>query len=395
MVSDGGLAPRVPAGGPMTRVGPRSSVTAAVIGASLALATGCGAPGPGADSLDHGFAELMERLSEPGAYFDTDNLISNETSYLHAVDALEAGGIRGGAYLGVGPDQNFSYIAAIQPEIAFIVDIRRDNMLQHLMFKALFELTGSRIAYLCLLHGRPTPPVVASWRDSSAAALVAYVDTVAAEPDAARASLDRVAHTVEEFGIQLSDEDRATIRLFHGTFIDEGLDLRFRSHGREPRPHYPTFRRLLLETDRRGRQVSYLATEDRWRTVDDLQERDRVIPVIGDFAGDHALAAIADLLSAQGISVSAFYTSNVELYLMRDGTFPRFARNVTRLPTSDRSVLIRSFFGRNFGYVHPEAVAGYYSVQLLQAMGDFVRDVREGTYRSYLDLVMADVLSAP
>src|SRR5215207_7700196 len=83
---------------------------------------------------DSAFAALVARLSEPGGYFDTDNLISNESSYLHAVGRLRA--LRGagptGAYVGVGPDQNFSYIAAARPKVAFIVDIRRDNLLQHL-----------------------------------------------------------------------------------------------------------------------------------------------------------------------------------------------------------------------------------------------------------------------
>src|SRR5258707_607516 len=74
---------------------------------------------------DSAFAELSSQVSEPGGFFDTDNLISNEDSYLHAITTLQQLGIHGGAYLGVGPDQNFSYIAAIQPQIAFIVDIRR------------------------------------------------------------------------------------------------------------------------------------------------------------------------------------------------------------------------------------------------------------------------------
>ena len=78
--------------------------------------------------------------SEPGGYFDTDNLISNESSYLQVVPELRRAGISGGAYLGVGPDQNFTYIAEIRPAIAFIVDIRRDNLLLHLLFKALFQL---------------------------------------------------------------------------------------------------------------------------------------------------------------------------------------------------------------------------------------------------------------
>ena len=91
-----------------------------------------------------GFARLIERLSEPGGYFDTDNLISNETSYLHVMGKLREMGVTGGAYLGVGPGQNFSYIAQIRPNVAFLVDIRRDNLLQHLLYKALFELSDSR-----------------------------------------------------------------------------------------------------------------------------------------------------------------------------------------------------------------------------------------------------------
>ena len=77
---------------------------------------------------DTTFAALVERLSESGGYFDTDNLISNESSYLHVMGALREIGVRGGAYIGVGPDQNFSYIARIRPSIAFIIDIRRDNL---------------------------------------------------------------------------------------------------------------------------------------------------------------------------------------------------------------------------------------------------------------------------
>ncbi|HEX6070025.1 MAG TPA: hypothetical protein VFZ18_09375, partial [Longimicrobiaceae bacterium] len=61
-------------------------------------------------AADTSFAAVVARLSEPGGYFDTDNLISNESSYLHVMEGLRRLGVRGGAYLGVGPDQNFSYI---------------------------------------------------------------------------------------------------------------------------------------------------------------------------------------------------------------------------------------------------------------------------------------------
>src|SRR5450631_2298818 len=94
------------------------------------------------------FASRIAQLSERGGDFDFDNLISNEKSYLHVIPALHDGRVTGGAYIGVGPDQNFSYIARIRPAIAFIVDIRRDNLLLHLLFKACFSLSETRVDYL-------------------------------------------------------------------------------------------------------------------------------------------------------------------------------------------------------------------------------------------------------
>ena len=339
------------------------------------------------------FAQLVERLSEPGGYFDTDNLISNERSYLHVIDALEQQGVRGGAYIGVGPDQNFSYIAAIQPDIAFIVDIRRDNVLQHLMFKALFHLSRNRLEYLSLLHARPLPQQLEAWNDRAIDDLVTYIDTVTVVPARAARAFVLIDSTLATFGVPLVDADRETIGRFHSAFAQEGLGLKFRSYGRRALPHYPAFRDLLLETDLAGRHASYLADESSFRFVKSLQERDRIIPVIGDLAGDHALAAIAELLAERDLSVSAFYTSNVEFYLMRNGRFAQFADNATRLPHDERSVFIRSLFNRTFWFTHPRSVPGYASVQLLQSMQDFSDTMDGAGYRSYEDLVMDEASS--
>jgi hypothetical protein len=109
-------------------------------------------------SRDHkSFAALSARLSEPGGYFDSDNLISNETSYLHVIGKLKELGVNGGVYLGVGPDQSFSYIAKIRPKLAIMIDIRRDNLLQHLLFKSMFARSRNRIEYLCMFFGKPMP----------------------------------------------------------------------------------------------------------------------------------------------------------------------------------------------------------------------------------------------
>lgn len=333
---------------------------------------------------DPGFAALVTTLSEPGGYFDTDNLISNERSYLHASGVLERHGVRGGAYLGVGPDQNFSYIASIRPAIAFVLDIRRDNLLEHLLFKAAFALAPTRVEYLALLFGRAPPPDPGAWTGRPLDSLTAWLDGAPRDSLAGLRARRRVDSTVATFGLALSDDDRATLARFHETFIREGLDLRFETFGRPPAWYYPTYRALLAERDRQGRQAGFLAREDDYRFLRSLQARGRVVPVVGDFAGPHALAAIGAYLRARGEVVSAFYTSNVEFYLFREGTFDRFAASVERLPRSARAVMIRSLFLTSFSSGHPAAVPGYASVQLVQPMETFV----QGRYGSYRDLVM-------
>ncbi len=334
-----------------------------------------------------GFAGLIERLSEPGGYFDTDNLISNETSYLHVMGKLGEMGVTGGAYLGVGPGQNFSYIAQIRPNIAFLIDIRRDNLLQHLLYKALFELSDSRIEYLAMLFGRRSPDDAADWSGRGIHSLVGYIDGQPAASEVVNASRMRIEALIQGYGLPLTQVELATIRRFHDAFIDAGLGLRFNSFGRAPQPYYPTLRQLILETDLMGNQAGYLADEGAYRFVKSMQERNLIVPVVGDLAGDHAVSAIGEYLREIGEQISAFYTSNVEFYVMRDGGFRRFAENVTDLPRGKPSVIIRSFFGGMFRSRHPQAVPGYYSTQLLQTIDSFAEEYESGGFPSYRDLV--------
>ena len=339
---------------------------------------------------DSAFARLIERLSEPGGFFDTDNLISNETSYLHVLGKLEQMNVSGGAYIGVGPDQNFSYIAQIRPSVALIIDIRRDNLLQHLMFKALFTLAETRAEYLGMLIGRQ-PPENLTGDEVDVDPLIEHFDATGVDPEWAAAARSAVQRQAAAFGVSLSSEDLETIGRFHDSFVEQGLGLRFQSFGRPPQPYYPTFRQLILAEDLDGRRGSYLATADAYRAVRQLQLDDRIVPVVGDLAGDHALPAIAALLRERGETVSAFYTSNVEFYLMRGGSFPQYAETVASLPIDERSVIIRSYFGRTGG-PHPQSVPGFASTQLLQPIASFAEVQRNGGFRSYRELVTRGAL---
>jgi hypothetical protein len=331
------------------------------------------------------FAARVAALSEPGGYFDTDNLISNERSYLQVIPDLAGRRVTGGAYLGVGPDQNFSYIGHVRPAVAFLVDIRRDNLLLHLLFKALFASARTRVEYLSLLTGRSPPAPIAGWESRSVETIVAHIDRTAPVAGAAAASLRASIRTrLMTFGVPLSTADLDTIDRFHGRFIAEGLSLQFNSTGRAPQPGYPTYRDLLFERDRAGVRQGFLASEAAFQFVKSLQARDLIVPVVGDLAGPTAVRAIGRWLSARGERLSAFYTSNVEFYLFRAGTFGRFVANLGALPRHDHAVVIRSVFG---GAGRP--APGYNSASLVQPVGQLVDGYARGDYRQYVDLTIA------
>jgi hypothetical protein len=341
---------------------------------------------------ESGFAAAVARLSEPGGFFDTDNLISNEASYLHVVGRLRELGVSGGTYIGVGPDQNFSYIAAMRARYAYILDIRRDNLLQHLMFKALFERSRSRMDYLCRWLGRVPPPNLAAWDNRGIEDILDWIDSRPTDDQFVGTEQAGIIRAAQSTGIPLSAQDIATIKRFHSTFTREGLGLRFTSFNRGPRPYYPTLRQLILERDLDGKLASYLADEADWRYVKGLQSANRVIPVVGNLAGPHSLAAIGRDVTARGEKVAAIYTSNVEQDIWRVGSFPKFAESLKALPRSDggRSVIIRSYFGGGYGgQQHPLARGSYYSTQLLQTLDDFAARQRKGGWTSYWELVTA------
>src|SRR6476659_1583338 len=107
---------------------------------------------------DADFWALVGEISEPGGYFRiADNFTSNEREVAQLFTMLRQRGVQGGVYLGVGPEQNFTYIASIRPAMAFICDIRRQAVMQHLMFKAVFELSKDRADFISLLFSRTRP----------------------------------------------------------------------------------------------------------------------------------------------------------------------------------------------------------------------------------------------
>jgi hypothetical protein len=259
-----------------------------------------------------------------------------------------------------------------------------------LLFKALFAAAPTRAEYLSLLTGRPPPERLEAWKGATIEKLVGYIDGTrpSAEP-ALLALRARIDAEIRRTGVTLSPVDLSTIAAFHRAFIDRGLSLVFQVRGQPVRDYYPSLRDLLLETDPRGRHLSYLASDAAFDVVRSLEVRDLVVPVVGDVSGPKALRAIGAVMRERGQMLSAFYISNVEFYLYRDGRFPAFVENLKTLPRDARSTMIRSVFPGGFAGRPPQNVPGYYSTSLVQPLGTMLSDLAAGKYLGYADLVYA------
>jgi hypothetical protein len=333
-------------------------------------------------SIDQ-FGKYVDDWSEPEGYFDTDNFISNETSYLHVIDDLRTRVKPGGIYLGVGPDQNFSYIVHTRPMLAIITDIRRQNMLEHLWYKAVFSLAANRAEYLAILTSRQALQLKS---DASIEDVVSAVRRAATSEQLLQKNVAAIRHVlIDTYKLKLTPDDLAKIEYVQRTFWEEGLDLRFSSIGRGNALNYPTFEEMLLETDRHGRQQSYLSSEELFQWLKKFESENRLVPIVGDFAGSHALKTVGAFIKANGLHVSAFYTSNVEFYLFGQPAWARYVSNVKSLPINSDSLFVRSYFPN--GRTHPLNVAGHRSTSLTGSIARFVQDYDARRLESYWDVV--------
>jgi hypothetical protein len=344
---------------------------------------------------DREFWRLSSDLSEPNGFFRSDNLVSNEHTYEYVIPALQKAAARGGVYLGVAPDQNFTYIDAVRPRMAFIVDIRRGNLLELLLYKALIEMAPDRADFVSRLFSKARPSGLGP--QSTIAEIMAAYDHVATSADLYHENVKAVEdQLVKHHGFALSADDLQQLENIYYAFFWEGPSLRyssvpggnlgFRGFGRRGfgGMNFPSWEDMQLQTDWNGQSRSYLASEDSYRFLRGFEQKNLLVPVVGDFAGPKALRAVGQYIRDHGATVSAFYVSNVEQYLFQDGVFDGFARNVATLPVDASSTFIRSVSVR-FGYSGPYVWSDG-RASALDPIRGFVRDFQQGRIRSYLDV---------
>jgi hypothetical protein len=288
---------------------------------------------------DQEFWSLSEALSEPpGRFTLSDNFVSNEPRMVENVRWLRP---VGGVYIGVGPEQNFSYIARLRPAMAFIIDIRSENRNLHLLYKALFELSFDRADFVSLLFSRARPPGL----ESSASVRDIFSSYARVSPSLAQYS--RTAALVRERlltrrGFPLSESDLEWIDRAFRAFYDDGPEIQFwGSRPVDRNAVKPTYRQLMTGRDVTGQSRSFLSTEDGFRFVKQLHSRNLIVPVIGDFGGPAAIQRVGDYVRKQDQRVQAFYGSNVGVYLNSEQT-KTFCANLASLPAAPGAWFIES-----------------------------------------------------
>lgn len=321
---------------------------------------------------DREFWELFTTMSETGGSFPSENFISNELTYQYPIPYLQHVVRTGDVYLGVGPEQNFTYIANLEPRLAIVFDIRRQNAMAHLMYKALFELSPTRAEFLSRLFSRPLSPTLTS--NGAPAELFAAVAEASPSDSVFESNLALILDRLTKVhGFPLDSVDMRAIRHVYLTFFEAGPDINYGFRPGYPGRFtaYPTLGELQSLVNAAGENMAFLADENRYQTVRALQQKNLIVPVVGDFGGQKAIRAVGAWLTERHANVGAFYLSNVEQYLFRQaGAADSFYANVATLPTDSTSMFIRSVppqypLGGYSGLISsaPPAAAAYYSVQ--------------------------------
>lgn len=313
-----------------------------------------------AQLTDKEFWDLSELVSEPNGDFQSDNFLSNERGYQVVIPTLLKIARAGGVYLGVGPEQNYPYILALKPRMAIIFDIRRGNLHEQLLYKALFEMTADRAEFLSRLFSRKRPEGLTA--SSSVTELMNAYNSVAPSEALYQANLTAVSDRLtKQHAFALHPDDLAGIDYVYKTaFFAGGPQLTYSMAGRGARGGFGggrnggnmgTYAEIQALDDGAGVNRGFLGSEANWAAMKDFETRNLLVPVVGDFGGTKAIRAVGKYLKEHNAVVSAFYLSNVEQYLNRSGTEDAFLCNVAQLPLDETSTFIFTGAGRAGGGV--------------------------------------------
>ena len=292
----------------------------------------------GADTLparltDDAYWKLITDLSEvPPGNYPYAVFTGNEPGYQEMLPQLTRIIAPGGTYLGVGPEQNYTYMVALKSKMGLLIDIRRDQMLLHLMYKALFEMSTDRPDFVGKLFSRRRPAQLTA--DSTVQDIFRAYGSVRADGALVEDYSDQILNslkTVHHLGLSANDDQR--IRFIFQTFAREGV-MTFRSSQESP-----GYMQNMIQTDGAGKNWSYLASKENFSWIREMFAKNLIVPVVGDFTGPRAIRAVGKYLRDHGAIVNVFYVSNVEDYIQP--SWSAYTANIASLPIDSSSMFVR------------------------------------------------------
>jgi hypothetical protein len=253
-------------------------------------------PAPTRDAVVDTVSALRALAPDPAPAAITNDkhyLVSNERRldlYRPDVDDL------GGAYVGVGTDQNYIMAGFVKPSLVVIVDFDQAVVDLHAVHGALVVAAPDAEAFL------------RSWSSEGQADALAILDAAVVNP--------------------------ARRRTLHELYLTARPDVERR------------FRELRKRYAELGIRA-WLEDPEQYDTVRELFERDRVVAIRGDFTRPGVLRDIATTLEQHGQIVRVLYLSNVEQYVAYRSAWKE---NMLALPLDERSLVLRTLPGRPAGF---------------------------------------------
>lgn len=231
---------------------------------------------------------------------------------------------KGGAYLGVGSDQNYTVAAAARSELMFLSDIDRSVVDLHRVYEVLIEASDTPE----LLLGR--------FEESAAAASRALLETAFAE---------------------LPEPERRRIVRLYGAARETVL----------------IHLRHVIKRKQGELASTWLSDPAMYQHIRALFQADRVRAMGGDLTGASSLQTAAAAARELGMPFGVIYLSNAEEYF--DYT-KQFVANFEAFPIAEGAVLLRTIYNKQ--WVHADQLWAYQ----VQPLADFKQRLGDRKNRS-------------
>ncbi|RLT14098.1 MAG: hypothetical protein DWI24_03455 [Planctomycetota bacterium] len=304
-----------------------------------------------------------------------DNLMTNEDSIASVVDQIAKEVPPRQVYLGVGPDQNYTLMAHARPENCYVIDFRKKNQLLHLFHKALVEISTSRIQYLENFWAREISEEIR--KKGQTMDFIESFKNQSVDPQKLDLIKQQVKSVCSGWNL-LNKSELDEISTLQSRLAGQGPDARFLAL-----KMYPTIGSLITMKSRAGQPAHWLAQENYYSVLRTMQLENRILPINGDWSDEKGFARIVKRIEQDRQKVGLIYLSDVEFFLIRQGLFGKYVKNLMKLPLHADARIIRTST-KEIG--HPERAIGLSSTTIVRPLRKFLEQASHGMIKRWEDL---------